>query len=302
MTFTEWLSDTCRQISDSGVDGAKDSLHEFYVGGLRRIDWSYSFGVPIYEREWDVLVILDACRADLMAEVADEYKFVDTTSVTSVAGGSKRWMKRNFVDGPDPMMSRTVYVTGNPFSEEVLSPRSFENVEEVWKYAWDTDLNTVPARALTDVAIQQHRKRDPDRMIVHYMQPHHPFVPNPLDEGMNRNDLKNPERTIWDKLRDGEIDSDTAWEAYRDNLRYVLDDVALLLENLTAERVVISADHGNAFGEWGVWGHGDIPISAIREVPWCVTTATDAGEYEPEITPETDEVAVQDKLRDLGYL
>lgn len=302
MTFSDWLSDTRRRISEDGIDGVRHSIHELYVGALRRVDRTYRFGTPIYERDWDVLLVLDACRADLMAEVADEYSFVDTTSSTSVAGGSKRWMKRNFVENPDSAIRDTVYVTGNPFSEEMLSHRPFENMEEVWKYAWDEELNTVPARALTDVAIQQHRKRDPERMIVHYMQPHHPFVPNPLDSGMNRDDLKNPDRTIWDKLRDGEIDPDVAWEAYRDNLRYVLDDVELLLENLDAERVVISADHGNAFGEWGVWGHGDIPIESIREVPWCVTSGTDSGEYEPELTPEEDEVAVQEKLEDLGYL
>lgn len=302
MTFSDWVSDTRHRISENGVDGIGRSAQELYVGALRRIDRTYQFGTPIYERDWDVLIILDACRADLMAEVADEYSFVDTTSVTSVAGGSKRWMKRNFVEDPDPKIRDTVYVTGNPFSEEMLAHRPFENMEEVWKYAWDQELNTVPARALTDVAIHEHRERSPERMIVHYMQPHHPFVPNPLDTGMNREDLKNPDRTIWDKLHDGEVDADTAWEAYRDNLRYVLDDVELLLENVSAERVVISADHGNAFGEWGVWGHGDIPIEAIREVPWCVTSATDSGEHEPGLVPQEDEIAVQDKLRDLGYL
>ncbi|WP_254531068.1 hydrolase [Natrinema gelatinilyticum] len=302
MTFAEWMSDTKRRISENGGDGVTRSVHELYVGALRRVDRFHNFGVPIYERDWDLLVVLDACRADLMAEVADEYDFVDTERTTSLAGGSKRWMKRNFVENPNSKIRNTVYVTGNPFSDEMLSHQPFRNMEEVWKYAWDEELNTVPARAVTDVTVQQARKYDPDSLIAHYMQPHHPFVPTPLDSGMNRHDLKNPDRPVWDKLRDGEIDPQAAWDAYRENLQYVLDDVELLLANVDADRAIITADHGNAFGEWGMWGHGDIPLSAVRDVPWCVTTATDTGEHDPDIVPERDEVAVSDKLRDLGYL
>lgn len=33
------------------------------------------------------------------------------------------------------------------------------------------------------------------------------------------------------------------------NVRYVLNDVKLLLNNFDAETVVISSDHGDAFGE-----------------------------------------------------
>ena len=36
---------------------------------------------------------------------------------------------------------------------------------------------------------------------------------------------------------------------------YVLNDIGILLDNLDAERVVITADHGEAFGEYGILGH-----------------------------------------------
>jgi len=44
---------------------------------LRQLNRVRPDGTPIYEREWDVLVVLDACRLDLMEGVADEYEFIE---------------------------------------------------------------------------------------------------------------------------------------------------------------------------------------------------------------------------------
>lgn len=82
----------------------------------------------------------------------------------------------------------------------------------------------------------------------------------------------------------------------------------LLLENVDAETVAITADHGNAMGEWGLYGHPKWTyIDSLVRVPWYVTTATDERTYEPaEEDPESinrDVTAdeVEDRLRDLGY-
>ncbi|WP_324665347.1 alkaline phosphatase family protein [Haloarcula sediminis] len=101
----------------------------------------------------------------------------------------------------------------------------------------------------------------------------------------------------------GDVSRAEMWDAYLATLRYVLDDVALLLENVDAERVAITADHGEAFGEWGFYWHTvGCPHPAVRRVPWVGTTATDEGTYDPVVTPETDEgFDRQQHLRDLGY-
>ncbi|PSP48877.1 hypothetical protein BRC67_12005, partial [Halobacteriales archaeon QH_3_68_24] len=44
-------------------------------------------------------------------------------------------------------------------------------------------------------------------------------------------------------------------EAYLDNLRIVLDEVAVLLENIDADTVAITTDHGEAFGERNFYRH-----------------------------------------------
>jgi arylsulfatase A-like enzyme len=108
----------------------------------------------------------------------------------------------------------------------------------------------------------------------------------------------------WPALRRGEADYETVWEHYLDNLRYALDEVRVLLENLDAETVVITADHGEAFGDFGAHGHPDgLLLPQIKRVPWFETTAVDRGWRQPTLdrsdAPETE---VEEHLADLGYM
>ncbi|MFC6837279.1 hypothetical protein [Halomarina ordinaria] len=263
-------------------------------------------GTPIWERDWDVLLVLDACRTDLMREVADEYDFVGRENVGtlwSVGSKSNEWMERTFAREHAADVERTAYVTSNPFTSKVRFGAEPAVLDEVWKYAWDDDVSTVPPRPVTDRAIDTWREGDADRMVVHYMQPHGPFLSRP-DMGTYGDpaDFGVGFSSLWGEAG-RTIPMAEVWKAYRDNLRLVLDDVALLLANLDAERVAISADHGNAVGEWGVYGHpGDVLLPCIRRVPWVETTGTDTGEYDPETAREEENVEdLEERLRSLGY-
>ncbi|WP_212750775.1 hydrolase [Haloterrigena sp. H1] len=259
----------------------------------------------MYERDWDVLVLLDACRVDLLEEVADEYSFLDDPQMlTSVGSSSIEWLENTFVDEYTHEMGETAYITGNPFSKRVLSTEDLLVLDEVWRYEWDEKRGTIPARAITDRAITAGRENDCERLIIHYMQPHFPSVPEPLSDGMNAETLGDGEGwdSPWHRLQRGELDQETLWSSYRENLRYVLDDVTLLLENLDAETVVISADHGNAAGEFGVYGHPKVPLKPIRNVPWYETTANDTESYVPEREIGVDQGKIEEKLGALGYL
>lgn len=98
MTFVDWLQNTRKDIRENGFQGVSNAAYEFYVGMWQRVGRIYSYGTPIYDEEWDVLVFLDACRADLMAEVASSYPFVDTNSTASVASESLTGMDQNFLN------------------------------------------------------------------------------------------------------------------------------------------------------------------------------------------------------------
>ncbi|KPN30681.1 hypothetical protein SY89_01417 [Halolamina pelagica] len=138
------------------------------------------------------------------------------------------------------------------------------------------------------------------------MQPHIPYRSLDVGDRADADERGAAQRSVWDLLQMGDLSRADAWDAYRDNLRWVLDDgVAPLLENIDADRVVLSSDHGEAFGEWNLYGHyRHVPAAALREVPWIVTSATDSGQLEPEVEPEeihlTDDT-INERLTALGY-
>ena len=115
----------------------------------------------------------------------------------------------------------------------------------------------------------------------------------------------------WTRLRDGELPRAEFWAAYRDNLRWVLDDVSRLVEGTTA-RVALTSDHGNAAGEWGVWSHPPgVPVPALRKVPWVSRQGTGERNPDPPLpevvsagagsTATTGDSGVAERLADLGY-
>lgn len=268
-------------------------------------------GTHVFDRDWDVLIILDACRHDMY-----ERRVRECGSIWSVAGSSAEWMTKTFGQADADVLKKTAYVTSNPFStrSNALEDIELGLLDEVWRDSWDDDLGTVPARPVTDRGIAAARDDAFDRVIIHYMQPHYPFIGD-LGDGetpIGKLDQENfgevgDNLGMWDRVLLSELDSETVLEAYDKNLDYVIEDVRLLLENIDG-RAVISADHGNALGEWGQWGHRPaIPHPGMRHVPWDIRECTDEETYQPEIDrTETDQDAVDDtvssRLQELGYL
>ncbi|WP_121743419.1 hypothetical protein [Natronorubrum halophilum] len=69
-----------------------------------------------------------------------------------------------------------------------------------------------------------------------------------------------------DLVRNGTREA--ALELYEENLRIALEAIADLIPKLDG-RVVVTADHGEAFGEEGVWEHHiETHIPPLMEVPW----------------------------------
>jgi hypothetical protein len=63
------------------------------------------------------------------------------------------------------------------------------------------------------------------------------------------------------------------------------------------------ADHGEAFGEWGIYVHpARIDFPCLTHVPWIETRATDERSYEPTLEPtNNDNESITGRLRFLGY-
>jgi hypothetical protein len=213
-------------------------------------------------------------------------------------------MSGNFIQDYHSEMSETVYVCGNPFSESELEQANFQVLTEAWKGNWDHDSGTVRPEPLTDQAIHYSRSLNPNRLIVHYMQPHYPFLSNEIGEGITLSDFgQEDSMTPWTLLEQGQVTEEEVWMSYKDNLRVVLDDLRKLLNNVDADRVVISADHGNAMGEWGIYGHPyGWSLDSLKKVPWIETKAVNSGTYTPEIQDQDSvDANVNERLSALGY-
>jgi len=316
--------ESLRKLLSSPVDSIKQGALRPYQGLWYTVTSRRPIGTNIFTQEWDLLLVLDACRVDALREVAPEYEFLsDINEIWSVGSNSHEWIAQTFNNKYESEIAETTYVTGNGFTKRIFETRTFppskitvpftwtnwdivdqnklQNLVEVWRHHRDERLKVVPPDILTDYTIDIGRRKKPDRMIVHYMQPHGPYIAGAINENRDPTEI---ELEAWKSLRDGNASFDTIWEMYLDNLRVVLDDIERLLNNIDAETVVITADHGEAFGELGAYGHPEgFPHPVVKKVPWATTTATDNNTSAPTIEqhsgPETD---VEEYLRDLGYL
>ncbi|WP_423998594.1 PglZ domain-containing protein [Haloarcula salina] len=295
---------------------------------------NFKIGHNVLDSDWDALIILDACRVDALQNVASEYDFIgDVESRWSVGSTSKEWLINTFRREYTQDVNEIGLVTGNAWAEvlfeeepnwgswtslkgsiwdghpistiaerELIREDDFHTYLPVWVNEGRRNGNTAPrAEHVTDAAINVGREANPERLVVHYMQPHEPFFHDSGDDTHLSEINKNPTEA----LRNGEKKS-KIWEGYLDNLRYVLDSVELLLENMEAEKVVITADHGELFGEVGLVGHfAGFPHPKLRKVPWVETEAVDKETYTPEKNfsdMKNSSGDVEDRLADLGYL
>lgn len=322
MTLADWLAESRGRFErESPLTATKGTVAALNRGLKRRT--AAKIGRSIWSRDWDVLVILDACRTDLMADVSDEYECLPEgiPTVWSNAACSIDWINRNLAAHPEKIRD-VGYVTANPFTDHDapdvrsadLTDSDFGELRKLYKSEWGpvngSPVETVAPTAMTDQAIDTWRHGDVDKMIVHYMQPHQPFRSKPEWEDIGKN-LKNLAHEdgmagacAWQRARNGEIPVDELWEAYRDNLRWVMDDVTERLLTNVDGTVVLSADHGNAMGEWGEWGHPSSAISpAVRRVPWVTVDAVDEQTVTPDVSGAESAVdaATSDQLEALGY-
>lgn len=284
---------------------ARAAVRDIYCGVIHNTP--LFDGQSIYESEWDLVIVLDACRPDALREVMADYDWLPKSINTrySVASTSMEWLERTFSDDYAAAIRETAYITANAHSASCLSARQFAHLDAIWRMAFDTNLGTVPPRPVTDRAIASLRADVATRYIVHYMQPHFPSIPDPLGFGIQVGAPASTERSewIWADGKPTGYSRERLWDAYIANLRYVLDEVELLLNNAPVDRAVITADHGNAFGEWGLWGHPrNRPLPVLRRVPWVSVPATDTENYQPDTdTPNHEGTPRAEQLRALGY-
>ena len=135
--------------------------------------FSRAVGWQPFQHDWDVLVILDACRYDIAVEQGTSLG--SPKRIYSLGANSPTWIQRTFQLATEAQLNSTGYISANPFTN--LAPNDkLAFIDNVLKYAFDKELGTVPPRPVTDRAIEHIRSEDADRYIIHYIQPHLPSV------------------------------------------------------------------------------------------------------------------------------
>jgi len=102
-----------------------------------------------------------------------------------------------------------------------------------------------------------------------------PYDMGPVFEATLRNRFDDPDDALADGLdrEHTQPDPDRARTAYEDSVRYLSDIYREAFEALSAEfdYVVTLGDHGELFGEHGVWEHGYGVYPEVTNVPLVVT-------------------------------
>jgi hypothetical protein len=318
-----WLSELREHIRDHPRRAPLYFVFTLYLTIWYAVTSRWPFGQNVYEDDWDLLIILDACRVDTMREIADEYDFIENIdTIWSVGSQSAEWMANTLTDSYRDEIKNTTYISGNGFSAGILRRRnlppanntvpldisSWSTVDEstlhshieVWETNHDETYGSVLPGPMTDYTIEEGRNGDANRIITHYTQPHLPYIGAAYRDGREATEL---EDRGYELLEEGRGSRNEVYEAYKETLRWVLNDIEDLLKNIDAEKVVITSDHGEAFGEWKAYGHPEgFPHPVVRKVPWVETTATDELTRKPDLDIDSSaETDIEQHLKDLGY-
>jgi hypothetical protein len=254
------------------------------IGPLTRLypGWpGYEEAIQVMNEDWGVLIILDACRADVFEEIVGTGQFDEYRRVVSLGSHSSEWVRRSF--GNDSF-GDTVYVSANPHTN-LLAHDSFHDIIELWDTHYDEELGTTPPEAVAEAAIKANKKYSDKRFIVHFMQPHGPLIGS---------DDPNPNRS-----------DEAYWQAYGETLEYVMPH-AMTVASCLQGRAVLTADHGQInyggiFQMLGLKSHKPrLRLPGLVEVPWAVLS----GDRRVVTSGDTSAGVrdnVTDRLRDLGY-
>jgi len=274
------------------------------------------------EEDWDNLIILDACRFDIFEEHCTLEG--QLTRVISHGSTSSEFIDKNFNHGT---FHDTVYISANPHTDRTLDESVFHAV--IRSYNKDTftdrELDELHPERIRQIATEQYSNYNDKRIIVHFMQPHAPYLgPHAenirkrlSEEGIEfvRQAGERPD-SVYKHLmeaarQDDVVDSESLQTCYVENVNIVLREVEKLLQTFDG-KTVVTADHGEMLGEpeqapsnGDVFSHpGQMYVPELRYVPWFVIESETRRRIRPEepVQPEAvTKESVDRQLRALGY-
>jgi arylsulfatase A-like enzyme len=156
------------------------------------------------------------------------------------------------------------------------------------------------AETTTDRALEFIRNTDESFCLwVHYMDPHRPYAIN-ADPPAYAPDVD--EATIFDLMANAgvepeEIDQNQRRlliDLYDSAIKYTSRHVSRLFDGLAAEgvwdntSVILTADHGEEFGEHGLYYHRNRPYEELVRVPMFMKTTDSSSNLRSQVTEQRE--------------
>ena len=311
--MNNWTLDNLRRAVDNPIlfarEGVRLASWPFHQAYGRYVDFQ-SEGLDVINADWDNLILLDAARCDYFEElnhIEGELRRETSRGITSM-----QFMDRNLV-GRD--LHDTVYITANPHSDRIPED-TFYYVDHLYARSWDDRIGTVQPQDVVDAAREAHENHPNKRLIIHFMQPHRPYLGETAEKLRERVNLQgagshNDGIQIWGAVKQRDVSVRGIRKAYAESLKIALNSTSELLDAIDGKSVV-SADHGEMLGERilpftsGVWGHTEgFSTRMLREVPWLVVESENRREIQSSESIGSNAGLEEDEMKEhleaLGY-
>ena len=146
----------------------------------------------IKKMDWDYLIILDACRYDYFEKVYSEYFQGNVKKVLSPGNWTLEWLNNIF----SSYYKDIIYISANPYINSKISVgkgglgydarKHFYKIVDVWDFGWDESLTTTPPKEVNETFFKYFGKYKNYKYIIHYMQPHAPYIGNRYSKYINK--------------------------------------------------------------------------------------------------------------------
>jgi len=253
------------------------------------------------ERPWDILIILDGCRYDYF----ERYNTMDgkLIKVVSPATGTRAWFEK--INSYD--CSNVIYMTPIVKFDSWYPEHDFFKVIRHWDKNITYEYNGVNPIGIAKLAIKCIKKYPKQKVIVHFCTPHPPFLTidskhqemikeESIQTNKTMKESKMKQKSLYvlwmlkqrfptiffwyiERLLGVHSGMLALYQAggfklirklYYDNLILVLSAVERIKDS-TDKKIVVTADHGQRLGEYGMFGHGGWRSKSVVVVPWFET-------------------------------
>jgi len=259
----------------------------------------------IKESNWDILLVIDACRFDYFKKYYKEIlgnvgNLQKTLSPSTFTIG---WL----IDLFNEKKENVIFICSESVSNKIkdISKKlkhgkdydinsCFDKIVDVWKDNYDAENDTVWPDAVTNTTIKIVKENPNKKIITKYWQVHEPYLYY-MNKGEVNIPLKPFLRGVWRKLLYEVISDETYWtiinklnlpqgswhgyiwlkygregiiNGYVNDLKMMLGHVKKIMKFFPNKNIVVTSDHGERLGEWGRYSHGGRRNKIIKEVPW----------------------------------